>query len=194
MIEFATLSGKALKAELASLAQLRIQIFRAFPYLYEGDVDYEAWYLEDFAKAEGAVVIGAFDGARLIGAATASPMAGQKPEFSEPIRKAGLDLGHVFYFGESVLLPEYRGQGIGHQFFDAREVAAREQGFAYAGFYAVIRDAQDARKPHDYSSLDGFWYKRGYQKLDGAIAEFLWPEVGSGQEISHAMQFWMRKL
>ena len=194
MIRLATLSGDELQSHLPRLAQLRIKVFRAFPYLYEGDAEYEAWYLDDFAKTQGAVVIGAFCDDELIGAATASPMAGQKAEFSAPLIQAGLDISNLFYFGESVLLPEYRGQGLGHGFFDAREQAAREQGFSHAGFYAVIRDAKDPRKPADYSPLDGFWAKRGYHKLENAIAEFPWTEVGDEHEISHAMQFWIRAL
>lgn len=192
MIRIEQLSGDGLRPHLQGLAGLRIHVFRAYPYLYDGDADYEAWYLEDFARADGAVVVAAFDGAQLVGAATASPMRAQKEAFTAPIARAGLDPQGIFYFGESVLLPEYRGHGIGHRFFDAREAAARAQGFGRTGFYGVVRPQEHPQKPVSYSPLDAFWLKRGYAPLDGAVAEFPWREVGQAEETAHALQFWTR--
>lgn len=194
MIRIERLSGAALTPHLRGLASLRIRVFRAYPYLYDGDADYEAWYLEDFAKAEGAVVVAALDGDQLVGAATASPMRAQKDEFRAPIAQAGLVPEELFYFGESVLLPEYRGHGIGHTFFDAREAAARAQGFGRTGFYGVVRPADHPQKPAGYSPLNDFWAKRGYAPLEGAVASFPWKEVGQSEEADHPMQFWIRSL
>lgn len=194
MMRIEQLSGAALMAHLKGLASLRIEVFRAYPYLYDGDAAYEAWYLEDFARAEGAVVVAALDGERLIGAATASPMRAQKEAFKQPIAEAGLTPEAMFYFGESVLLPEYRGMGIGHQFFDAREAAARAQGFRRSGFYGVVRPEGHPQKPEGYSPLNAFWGKRGYAPLPGAVASFPWKEVGQAVETEHAMQFWSRSL
>lgn len=194
MIRIERLSGAALTPHLRGLASLRIRVFRAYPYLYDGDADYEAWYLEDFARAEGAVVVAALDGDQLVGAATASPMRAQKDEFRAPIAQAGLVPEELFYFGESVLLPEYRGHGIGHTFFDAREAAARAQGFGRTGFYGVVRPADHPQKPAGYSPLNDFWAKRGYAPLEGAVASFPWKEVGQSEEADHSMQFWIRSL
>jgi GNAT superfamily N-acetyltransferase len=194
MIRIEQLSGAALEAHLAGLARLRIEVFRAYPYLYDGDPDYEAWYLADFARADGAVVIAALDGGALIGAATASPMRAQKEAFRAPIAAAGLDPDALFYFGESVLLASYRGHGIGHRFFDAREAAARAQGFRYSGFYGVVRPVDHPCKPEGYSPLNAFWAKRGYQPLAGAVASFPWKDVGQAEETDHPMQFWSRAL
>lgn len=191
MIRIEPLSGASLTRHLEGVAGLRIRVFRDYPYLYDGDPAYEAWYLADFAKAPGATVIAAFDGERLVGAATASPMVAQKPEFSAPL---GDLAGRLFYFGESVLLPEYRGQGLGHRFFDAREAAARRQGFALTGFYAVIRPEGHPLKPAAYLPLAGFWQKRGYAPAEGVRAEFPWKEVGQAEETLHPMQFWLHAL
>jgi GNAT superfamily N-acetyltransferase len=66
-------------------------------------------------------------------------MMHQKAAFREPFAARGIDVTRLFYFGESVLLPEYRGHGIGHAFFDAREAAARRAGASAACFAAVVR-------------------------------------------------------
>ena len=49
-----TLTGDALTAALPDLARLRIAVFRAYPYLYEGDPDYERRYIQAYADSPGA--------------------------------------------------------------------------------------------------------------------------------------------
>lgn len=188
------LTGPALAEALPGLARLRIEVFRAYPYLYDGDLDYERAYLETFSKAEGAVIVGAYDGDALIGAATGAPMIGQMDEWSEPFRERGYDLSALFYCGESVLLPQYRGQGIGHAFFDHREAQATALGASHSCFCGVIRPDDHPARPADYRPLDAFWTKRGYAQIPGVEASFDWREVGDTHETPHRLQFWIRAL
>lgn len=189
-----TVSGKEIGDHLESLAALRIEVFAAYPYLYDGDAAYEAGYLREFAAATDSVMVAAFAGERIVGAATASPMWAQKAEFREPFERVGIDTSRLFYFGESVLLPQYRGQGIGHAFFDQRETAARKAGARAAAFASVIRREDHPARPADYRSLDPFWNKRGYRKVDGLVTELCWKEHGETQERPKQMQYWMREL
>ncbi|MBO6639405.1 MAG: GNAT family N-acetyltransferase [Roseitalea sp.] len=176
------------------LARLRIAVFRAFPYLYDGDMAYERRYLATYLDAEGAFVAGAFDGDHLVGAATAAPLAGHKAEFAEPFARRSLDLDDFFYFGESVLLPDYRGQGIGVAFFDLREAEARRQGFAQCLFSAVVRPADHPQRPSSYTPLDGFWRRRGYERLDGLSTSYAWTDVGEDTESDKPMEYWVKTL
>lgn len=192
------MTGAALVAALDSLADLRIAVFRDFPYLYDGDRAYERDYLAAYADSPGALVVGAFartdQGDRLVGAATAAPMADHAAAFAAPFRASGMDIGHVYYFGESVLLPEWRGHGIGHAFFDRREARARDLGFSIAAFCAVIRPADHPARPAGYSPLDPFWRKRGFAPVDGLIGQFGWKDRGDAAESDHPMQFWVKRL
>ncbi len=122
------LTGDELADALNPLAQLRIAVFADWPYLYDGDAGYEAAYMREFSAAPDAVLVAAFDGDAIVGAATAAPMVHQKAEFRDPFAARGIDVARLFYFGESVLLPRYRGHGIGHAFFDHREAQARACG------------------------------------------------------------------
>ncbi|MEL6978965.1 MAG: GNAT family N-acetyltransferase [Pseudomonadota bacterium] len=193
-VEVRRLGGPALQSALGDLAALRIAVFRDYPYLYDGDLAYERKYLASYAAAEGAVVVGAFDGARMIGAATGAPMAGEKAAWTKPFKDAGVDLGAVFYCGESVLDPGYRGRGIGHAFFDHREAAARALGLEISCFCAVIRPDDHPARPTGHRPLDAFWRGRGYEPMAGAIAEFEWREVGAEEETPHQLQYWWRRL
>ena len=114
--------------------------------------------------------------------------------FKTPFLKQGLDPENVFYMAESVLDPAYRGQGIGHRFFDEREAHARRLGFGEAAFCAVIRPDTHPLKPVDYAPLDPFWRKRGYEKLEGVVVTFPWRDVGENEETDKPMQVWHRNL
>jgi GNAT superfamily N-acetyltransferase len=181
-------------AAIAQLAALRIAVFRDWPYLYDGSIEYESEYLREFAQEPGSVLVVAEDGQRIIGAATASPMATQKAEFRDAAHDQGLEVDRMFYFGESVLLSEYRGIGIGHAFFDAREAAANDAGATAAAFCAVIRPTDHLLRPENPHDLGPFWKSRGYWPVEGMTCSFDWKDVDQQQETAHLMQFWMRNL
>lgn len=187
------LTGAALDASLDDVAGLRITVFRAFPYLYDGSLDYERRYLETYRSSDGALLVGAFDGTRLVGAATGTPME-DHGDFAAPFAGTDLPLNQIFYCAESVLLPEYRGQGIGHRFFDAREDHARALGRRHSAFCAVMRPEDHPLKPAGYAPLDRFWRKRGYAPLAGVQAHFNWQDIGETAQTDHTLQFWIRPL
>jgi GNAT superfamily N-acetyltransferase len=188
------LTGAALQAALPDLARLRITVFAAWPYLYAGSEDYEREYLAEFTASPDAVLVAAYDGERIVGAATASPLIAQDDYIREPFVAAGIDPAGEFYFGESVLLPDYRGQGIGHAFFDHREAAARAWGARHASFCAVVRPADHPARPADYVPLDAFWGKRGYAPVPGLVGSFAWQDHGEAEETAKPMQYWTRDL
>lgn len=186
------LQGAALDAALPDLARLRITVFRAFPYLYDGDLAYEENYLRSYAENPDAVLIAARDGDRIVGAATGMPLAAH----ADASQLTGVlpPVDQVFYCAESVLLPEYRGHGLGHAFFDQREAEARAQGFRYTFFCGVVRPADHPLRPEGYQPLDGFWRKRGYEKAEGVTAVFHWTDLGDAEETPHVLQAWIREL
>ena len=192
MLGVEALSGASLRALLPELAQLRIEVFRDWPYLYDGDFDYEARYFGRFLQAPQHVAICAFDRGMLVGASTAAPLLSQHEEFAAPFRAAGEPPEDIFYFGESVLKAAYRGQGLGHAFFDGREAHAEAHGFRKTAFCGVIRPDTHPLRPSDHRPLDAFWRKRGYRPLEGMIAHFAWLDVCEAAESSKPMQFWGR--
>jgi GNAT superfamily N-acetyltransferase len=194
-IDVKSLTGDAIKGVLPDLARLRIIVFRDWPYLYDGTLDYEEQYLAKFAASPGAVCVVARDGDLIVGASTGAPMIEHADEFGEPFKKAGYDISKIFYCGESVLLKSHRGHGLGHAFFDQREAQARRLGgFTHSTFCRVIRPDNHPLKPKDYIPLDGFWNKRGYAAVPGLIATYNWKDIDQDFETVHEMQFWMKAL
>lgn len=188
------LKGEELEKSLPDLARLRIEVFRDFPYLYEGSLDYEQQYLSVYTRSPRSAVIAVYDGDLMVGAATALPLLDESSAFQEPFLQANIDLSKVFYFGESVLLKKYRGQGIGHIFFDEREKVARQSGdFEITCFCAVQRPEDHPARPLDFRPLDDFWMKRGYQKAPDLTTLYSWQDLGETVESQKKMIFWLKE-
>lgn len=193
-LDYRILRGAEVEAALDDLAELRIRVFREWPYIYDGDRAYERRYLARYRDAPGATLVAAFDGARLVGAATGSPMEDHAADFGAALERRGLPLGTIFYCAESVLLPEYRGRGAGHAFFDAREAHARALGRTLAAFCSVVRPEDHPLRPESARSLAPFWRGRGYEEVRGATVTFSWRDVGAAEETVKPLQVWMRRL
>ncbi|GIX34132.1 MAG: N-acetyltransferase [Lysobacterales bacterium] len=190
-----TLSGAAIRPYLPEVARLRIAVFREWPYLYDGDLDYEARYLEVYARSGSAVLVLVRDGERVVGASTGIPLAEESEPFRKPFIKAGIPPETVFYCGESVLDPAYRGRGLYRQFFAHREAHARALGgFRWCAFAAVERDPDDPRRPTGYRTLDTAWEKAGYRKAPGLRMQLGWKELGQDGERLNTLVFWLRAL
>lgn len=187
------LVGNELDSIITDLAKLRIQVFREYPYLYDGSIEYEQKYLADYAKHKGACCVVAKSAGEIVGASTAMWLHEAGDTFAKPF-KGQPEFNKIYYFAESVLLPEYRGQGIGHSFFDKREVFAQKLGATKTVFCAVDRPASHPLKPENYQSLEPFWQKRGYQQLPGCKAYLEWQDIDRELPEMHALTYWERFL
>lgn len=189
-----TVTGQALLAWLPALARLRIAVFREWPYLYDGDAAYERRYLARYAGTEGAAVVLALDGTGCVGAATCLPLANEGANLRAPFEAAGWPIARTCYFGESVLLPEFRGRGIGVKFFAAREAHAASLGLDLCAFCAVARPEDHPLKPAGYAPLDGFWRRRGYTRRPDLVCTMRWQDIDQAAETEKRLGFWARSL
>lgn len=186
-------TGQELAGYIPEVARLRLTVFRDFPYLYDGTAEYEQRYLSTYTSSPASVVVVAFDRDRPVGAATAIPLADETQEVQRPFRDAGMDPERVFYLGESVLLPAYRGRGVGVRFFEERESHARFLGgFDWYAFCAVERPADHPRRPVGYVPLDAFWEHRGYRRRPDLQTRFSWRDLNEADESEKPMVFWLK--
>lgn len=193
-IHVQSFTGEAAFSYINDLARLRIEVFRDFPYLYDGDLAYEEEYLQAFVNAPDSALVIAFDGETVVGAATALPMIHETSNIQQPFLENGYDVSKVFYFGESVLRKAYRGRGIGVEFFKHREAhVARLSGFEYLTFCGVVRPEDHPLRPSDYVPLDHFWRKRGFQQTD-MYCYMAWKDINEEAERAKPLRFWMKKI
>lgn len=188
-------TGSALHDYLDAVARLRIEVFREFPYLYDGTMDYERKYLQTYVQCPDAVVVVAFDGTTVVGASTGIPMKFEEQQFRQPFLDHGYAPERIFYCAESVLRREYRGRGVGGCFFDEREAHAQALGgFDWCCFCAVERPAGHPLRPAGYQPHDRFWQQRGYTRHPELGAMYRWKDVDQGEQTSKRLVFWLKSV
>lgn len=193
MLRLQNFHSSEIEPHLDALGALRISVFREYPYLYDGSLEHERDYLRVYLRSKGSLVVLAFDDDRVVGATTCLPMLDEGTEFQAAFVKAGYDLSTICYFGESILLPQYRGQGIGKAFFTRREAHVQALGLKLSTFCAVDRPDDHPLRPASHRPLDDFWRSQGYTKHPELQATFEWKEIGEEIESPKTLTFWTRE-
>ncbi len=194
MIRIEFFTGPAIDAHMRNLASLRMAVFRAWPYLYDGSLPSEADTLHSFSESKTAGIAIAFDGDEPVGASTCVHMPEEDAHITLPFREAGIDLSTICYFGESVLLERYRGHGIGIRFFELREAHARSiPGVTTTAFCAVQRPGEHPLKPAHAVPLDAFWRNRGYTQTD-LTCKMVWKQIDSADKVENTLRFWTKTV
>jgi hypothetical protein len=170
-------------------------VFRAFPYLYDGDETYERRYLQTYVRSAKAAVIVATDDDTIVGASTCLPLTDETEDIQAPFRNRGIDPASIFYFGESVLRQTYRGQGLGIGFFHAREAHATAVSRCdFAAFASVVRPPDHPARPAAWQPLDAFWTRRGYVRRPELLCHLSWKDIGDADETEKPLMFWLKSL
>lgn len=192
-VQLKTVTGEQAARYIPELAGLRIQIFREFPYLYDGNLAYEKKYLKTYTESDNTIIVLALHEGRIVGASTGIPLTEEPGQVIHPFINAGFDPGAIFYFGESVLERQYRGQGTGVRFFEEREKHASKLGYQITTFCSVSRPDDHPMRPPNFISLDEFWNNRGYKIRPDLTTTFRWLDIGEEEETDKRMVFWLKE-
>ena len=187
--------GPEAKNHIDSIADLRIRLFRDFPYLYDGNMEYEKDYLERYFQSNNAKVFLLFYKKNIIGATTCLPLNEEAEMIRKPFEDAGLMVEEYFYFGESIIERIYRGKGLGKLFFKYREQEAlSHNNIKYSCFCSIKRENGHPKTPGSYRPLDGFWASMEYKYQPNLYTTMYWKETETSKEVPHRMEFWIKQL
>jgi GNAT superfamily N-acetyltransferase len=187
------LTGTAIEGALDDLATLRLEIFKEYPYLYQGQRSDELDYLGTYVEAPDASVVLAYDGNTAAGAVTGMPLV-QDARMLAAFTGAAFPLSQVYYIGELLFRPEYRNSGLGQKL-----LAVLENHIGSLGSYSKLTCATVERpddhpiRPHDYIPITRFLARTGFARLSGVTTSFEWLET-DGIKRDHPMQFWIKDL
>lgn len=187
------LTGLNVKKYLDEIASLRIEIFREYPYLYDGNRNDELNYLQRYAEVSDACAIVAFDDENVVGAATGIPL-GQEDGLLAPFASSHHPVDETYYVGELLFYPAYRNQGLGIDLLGVIEKYVLSLGnYRYLASATVVRPDDHPLRPQEYVQIERFLARTGFVALPGITTSFAWREI-DGSSNEHPMQFWVKRL
>jgi len=182
--------GSQIEPCLEMLGQFRIDIFREYPYLYDGDMAYEAAYLQRYAQSQDGVLCLLLDEQGIRGACTGLPLMDEDASFQAPFEKH--EQQHIFYIGEVMVRANARGQGLGPQLIKAMLDQIDMQRFPIQCLYTVDRGDAHPAKPAQYRAPDYLWQRFGFSLVPEKLAYFSWKDLGDRHATSKPMRVWSR--
>lgn len=192
---FLELRGKEINQYIQEIANLRINVFKEYPYLYEGSLEYEKKYLQTYMNSPRSLFILVKYENSYVGASSCIPLCDEEIEIQKPFLDNNFELSKIFYLGESIILKDHRGNGIGKEFFKKRHEHALKtmNDLQVTTFCSVVRNKNyDDKKPKGYKSNDHLWIMVGYKKQERLVTSFKWPDIGEEKESAKKMVFWTK--
>jgi GNAT superfamily N-acetyltransferase len=194
-IHVRSFTGSGLKPYLHSVAKLRMDVFREYPYFEEPDLDRETQTLRKIFSHRESIGVVIFDNTTIVGASIGYPLALEEPFLQKPFKERRMEIDSYFTFGDSVLLKAYRGRGIGHHFFDAREAhVAHHKKYKHICFCFPEHFETDPKAPKDFIPLSDFWRKRGYTQHPEMKGTLSWKTIGEAQPSEKQMVYWIKEV
>ncbi|MBP6386663.1 MAG: GNAT family N-acetyltransferase [Pseudarcicella sp.] len=195
IINLITFKRPAITDIIEDMAGLRIDIFKEYPYLYDGNLEYEKDYLNTYSQSENAIIIAIFVNGLLAGAITGLPLSEEVDEFKNAFLNNGLTIDNVFYIGECILLPQYRNMKLSKLLFDELEwLIKRKHIYNTICFSTVERSENHPLKPDDYLNNDLIWQKKSYVKHENISCTFEWKDIDKNESDAKKMIFWSKEL
>ncbi len=195
-IRIRTYTGPSIAQVTGPFRELTRTVFYDWPYLFAGNVSAGGQaYVSRYTSVPRAALFLATAAGKPIGAATCMPLEQESENVQAPFIARGWDPRRFFYFGEAVILLDWRGKGLGVRFFELRESHARATSTAdFTIFCSVRRPADHPLRPASPHTNDAFWRRRGYVPLPGVSCIMNWTDRGDAERTPHTLDFWIKSL
>ena len=174
------------------LAQLRMGVFREYPYLYDANPAEEREYINRYLDIKDSFLLMIFNKDQAVGATTASPLIEGYEQFRVPYENSGINPKEVFYFGETMLIPAYRGLGLYKIFMRERQNAAKQYGAKMCSFLSVKRPDDHPLKPKGYQDLKPIWNHYGFVEHPDIEPLFSWKDIDQPEKTNKPLSAWIK--
>ena len=185
------LRGSEINHYIDQLGRFRIQIFREYPYLYDGSIEYERTYLGRYSMSPESLLIILEDALGIVGACTGIPLAGEDPEFQNAF--VGENKEEIYYIGEVMLRADSRGKKLGSRLMSTALDLIDSNQFKKISLCTVDRGLGHPREPLGYSPPDYLWKKYGFEKSKNFMAYLDWKDIGHDVETRKPLNIWFRQ-
>lgn len=183
--------GAEAEPYVEAIARLRIDNFREFPYLYDGDLDYERAYLATYFRSASAKIYLVFDGDKAVGFSNSILLSEESDDFTKPFRDKGFALEEYLYIGEAILNPPYRGRKLFHALAKLHEDRIRAEAHKNVLCYSVVRSEDHPLRPEGYKPIEALWTRLGFHHDPELDVPMAWKQVDTGKEEENILAAWV---
>lgn len=193
------LYGAEARPYFESLVALKLLTFAPFPFLYTGNLETERAWLETYFCSSNSFIMLLEYNDHVVGACTGICGKDEEQNYRQPFLERGMNPDRIFFFGESMLLPEFRALGYGQIFYEEREKYALslpeiEMSAACLlerPIVAPFASPDFARRKERYEKI---WRDRGFKPVPGLLAQSHWCDQGSDVPTPKSYQIWLKDL
>jgi hypothetical protein len=186
-------SGADMQPYLERIVEYRLKYFKEFPYLYQGNVEEEVEFVEQYIKSSTARVLVLKDQCGNFGGFA----TGISVMESSHADKLGVIINqpeNVYYIGEMIFDELFRGKDGFRQCLSYFQ-NIKEMGYKKVCFITVQRDGKYPR-PINYHDHEGAWGVTGFEKYEQTIT-ISWPVIQVGGDSvaqENILNIWIKKL
>jgi len=184
--------GQEIENHIDQLGRFRIEIFREYPYLYDGDLDYERAYLNRYSRDTESFLLVIHDRLGFVGICTGMPLSGEDPDFRNAF--VGESINEIYYIGEVMLRKDARGKKMGSKLFSTALSLIDSKKYKRVSLCTVDRGSNHPQCPESYCSPDYLWKKYGFEKSAHLVAFLSWKDIGQTTETKKTMNIWFKEL
>jgi GNAT superfamily N-acetyltransferase len=185
------LRGSEIQHYIDQLGRFRIQIFREYPYLCDGSIEYERTYLDRYSRSPNSLLLILQDVLGIVGACTGIPLVDEDPEFQNAF--VGENKEEIYYIGEVMLRADSRGKKLGSRLMSTALDLIDSNQFKKISLCTVDRGLSHPREPLGYSPPDYLWKKYGLEKSGNLMAGQDWKDIGQDVETRKPLSIWFRQ-
>jgi ribosomal protein S18 acetylase RimI-like enzyme len=191
--------GKETAKYIDIVSEWRIKLFREYPYLYVGDIEYEKKYMQGHATDKQAMIAIAKVDGMLAGFSTGFPLISDSEivaDVKKLVSQAGDDIADYYYYGEIMVLPEFRGRGLASMLYTAQDNLIKSWEFKHVCISTVVQEENHPLKPAGYKSTEGMFEHMGFVK-NKLMINYPWPTIQHDQsikEVNHQLACWTKSL
>jgi GNAT superfamily N-acetyltransferase len=113
----------------------------------------------------------------MVGAATGMPLRYENDGLIAPFKGSSYSVDELFYVGELLFYPEYRGCGLGIRLLMQIEEYVRSLDYRYLTCATVVRPDHHALCPESYIKIDRFLVRTGFIMFPDVTTIFAWKET-----------------
>lgn len=179
---------------LQHVSEMRMRLFRDFPYLYDAKLDDEREYMHTYSQAGSAALVVTRAEGQLIGLCTTIAISEEIDEFKTKFEALGYAPTKVLYLGEMLLEPAWQGRGLGGQMLERIEAEAAAKGYQWVTAAMVQREENDPRQPDNYRTPRTLLERCGYHAEPRLDSQLTWLEIGQSAPTEHLMRFWVKEI